>query len=105
MPDKLISVVIPIFNARQYLTAPIESLRQQNDRPDEIIVGVDRSTDGSGNLARTLGVELCILVLRYGFRFFLQGMSPGGCGATPEWLRSGGCMKRVAPTAFERLRD
>lgn len=50
MGEKLISVIIPVYNVKQYLTKCVNSLTNQTFRDIEIILVNDGSTDGSGEL-------------------------------------------------------
>lgn len=47
----LVTVVIPVFNCRQYLSEAIESALGQTYKPVEVIVVDDGSTDGSRDVA------------------------------------------------------
>lgn len=57
----LVSVIIPVYNCRQYLSEAIESALAQTIRPAEIIVVDDGSTDGSADVAKqfTPDVHYC----------------------------------------------
>ena len=47
-----VSVIIPLFNKRQYLGACLDALLEQTLKPAEVIVIDDGSTDGSLDIAR-----------------------------------------------------
>jgi O-antigen biosynthesis protein len=51
-PDRRISIVVPCFNAEDYLAQTLGSALDQRRPPDEIIVVDDGSTDGSLAIAR-----------------------------------------------------
>lgn len=57
-PTLPISVVIPALNAADYLSAAIGSVQAQTCLPTEILVIDDGSTDGTAELARSLGVRV-----------------------------------------------
>lgn len=48
--DKLISVIIPIFNTKQYMDRCIKSVLAQTYKSIEIILVDDGSTDGSSDI-------------------------------------------------------
>ena len=50
----LISVIVPVYNVKQYLEKCIKSILNQNYKNFEIIIVDDGSTDGSGELCDTL---------------------------------------------------
>lgn len=55
----MISIVIPALNEEQFLSACLESLRNQNYRDEyEIIVADNGSTDETANIARSFGVKV-----------------------------------------------
>jgi hypothetical protein len=55
-PDFLLSVVIPVYNERQYIRAVIERV-QAVPLPKEIIIVDDCSTDGSRQILETLATD------------------------------------------------
>ena len=52
--DPLISVVMPVYDAREHLSEAVRSIREQTHRRWELIVVDDGSTDGSAALAEDL---------------------------------------------------
>lgn len=57
----LVSVVVPVFNAEEYLREALESLRRQTYRGIEVVLVNDGSTDGSVSICR----EFCRLDSRF----------------------------------------
>ena len=53
--ERLISVIVTVYNAAPYLGEAIESVLAQTYRPFELIVLDDGSTDGSGDVAQQYG--------------------------------------------------
>ncbi len=54
----LISVIIPVYNGKQFLSEAINSILQQNYNPLEIIVVDDGSTDGTVRLQNSFGEQV-----------------------------------------------
>ena len=53
--ERLVTVVITVYNGAPYLAEAIDSVLAQTYRPFELIVLDDGSTDGSGEIARSYG--------------------------------------------------
>nr|WP_154324765.1 glycosyltransferase [Pantoea sp. 201603H] len=49
-----LSVIIPVYNVLNYVKEAIDSILFQSEKPDEIIIVDDGSTDGSGELVEEL---------------------------------------------------
>ena len=59
--DRLVSVMIGVYNGERYLGEAIESVLAQTHSPVELIVVDDGSTDGSGEIAASYGPSVrCI---------------------------------------------
>ena len=56
--ENKITVIVPAYNEAASIAETLNSLRNQILPPDHIIVVDDCSTDGTGDLARSLGVEV-----------------------------------------------
>lgn len=57
MKQELISVIVPVYNVREYLTRCVRSLQAQTYENLEILLVDDGSTDGSGELCDVLAGE------------------------------------------------
>lgn len=57
MNDKIISIIVPVYNTKKYLARCVNSLRAQTYSRLEIILVDDGSTDGSGRLCDELAAE------------------------------------------------
>jgi glycosyltransferase involved in cell wall biosynthesis len=52
MRDCSISVIIPAYNVEKYLKAALDSIKEQTELPDEVILIDDGSTDGTLEIAK-----------------------------------------------------
>lgn len=48
-----LSVIIPVYNEESHLKACLDSIATQSERPDEVIVVDNNSTDGSASIAKS----------------------------------------------------
>jgi glycosyltransferase involved in cell wall biosynthesis len=53
-----LSVIIPVYNGRDFLGQALQALAASTHAPDEVLVVDDGSTDGSGTLARVWGAKV-----------------------------------------------
>lgn len=53
-----ISVIIPAYNEEKHLPLALEALHKQKEKPDEIIVVDNNSTDKTPEIARKFGVKV-----------------------------------------------
>ena len=58
MTTPLVSVIVPAYNAERYLAEALESIFAQGHAALEVIVVDDGSTDDTGTIAASLGVQL-----------------------------------------------
>jgi glycosyltransferase involved in cell wall biosynthesis len=58
LSDRLISVVIPVYNRERYLAEAIESVLTQDYAPIDLIVVDDGSTDGTAAIVAGMGAKL-----------------------------------------------
>jgi glycosyltransferase involved in cell wall biosynthesis len=56
--NKLVSVIIPVYNGERYLGEAIESVLAQDYRPMEVIVVNDGSTDNTETIAKRYGNDI-----------------------------------------------
>lgn len=61
MSKQSISVIIPVYNTEKYLGKAIESVLQQEEKPLEIIIVDDGSTDRSVSVAQQFGDKIKLL--------------------------------------------
>lgn len=71
--DVTVTVIVPVYNARDYLSACVQSILAQTHRRVEIILVDDGSTDGSG--------ELCDQLADSDSRIVVIHQENGGIGA------------------------
>jgi len=98
--DRLITVIVPAYNAAPYLQEAIDSALAQSHRPLEVIVVDDGSDDGTGEVARGYGDRI---------RFTRQERGGNGAArntgvalAAGEYLAFLDADDRYLPTKLER---
>ena len=57
-PARRLTIIVPAYNEAESLADTLESIRAQTTPPAEIVVVDDCSTDGTGDVARALGVTV-----------------------------------------------
>lgn len=71
MPELLVSIIVPCYNAEEWIAATLEACLQQTYKPIEIIVVDDGSTDQSLSVMRAYEDRVLVLT----------GPNKGGCSA------------------------
>ena len=103
---KTISLIIPIFNAREYLEKCLESAVSQDCENMEIICVDDGSTDGSGHIlddfARKYGKIVAIHQENGGES---NARNRGLSAASGEYIGFMDCDDWIEPDMYSRLRD
>lgn len=77
-----VAVVIPAHNAAPYLQFALDSVQQQTERPEQVIVVDDGSTDGTAEIAERCGAT----VLRQAQRGPAAARNCGLAAATAEFV-------------------
>ena len=103
---KTISLIIPIFNAREYLEKCLESAVSQDCENMEIICVDDGSTDGSGHIlddfAKKYGKIVAIHQENGGES---NARNRGLSAASGEYIGFMDCDDWIEPDMYSRLRD
>ena len=100
----LVSIVIPVYNAENYLAECLESVRSQTLRDIEIICVDDGSTDGSASiLADYAKKDERIHAVSQPNGGELAARNTGVQLASGEWIGFVDSDDRVSPDMFERL--
>lgn len=99
-----LSVVVPVYNAEQYLDQLIMSLRQQTLKDLQIILVDDGSPDGSGRICdRHASEDDRILVIHKANGGVGAARNDGLDAATGEWLYFCDSDDYLEPDALEKL--
>jgi glycosyltransferase involved in cell wall biosynthesis len=86
LPAPMISVVIPLYNGRDFIAEAIESVVAQTLSPLEVIVVDDGSSDGSGEIAGAVDAPFPIKVLRQANRGQSAARNEGVRHASGEYV-------------------
>jgi 4,4'-diaponeurosporenoate glycosyltransferase len=87
LADRKLSIIIPARNEAHNLPNLLRSLASQSVTADEIIVVDDASTDGTGEIARQIGVRVIqSLPLPDGWRGKTWACHQGAQAASGDWL-------------------
>lgn len=96
-----ISVVIPAFNAAEWLPGAVTSLRRQTRPPADIVIVDDGSTDATAAVARELGSD--IRLVQQENRGLAAARNAGEAAATGDWLVFLDADDRLFPHALDAL--
>lgn len=96
-----IAAVIPARNSERWIRRCLDSLSGGTDRPDEIIVVDDASTDGTGREARECGARVIELEVRQGPA---RARNAGAAAAAAEVILFVDSDVLVPPGLVERIR-
>ena len=97
----MISAIVPVFNGREYLRRLLDSLERQTERPGEILVIDNGSTDGAPDVARQCGATVIAMGRNAGFA---AAVNRGIREAAGEWLAILNSDVELAADYLERLR-
>jgi GT2 family glycosyltransferase len=96
----MITVIVPVFNGREYLGRLLDTLDAQTLRAGEILVVDNGSTDGAPGLARERGARVLAMGRNAGFA---PAVNCGIREARGEWLAILNSDVALAPDYLERL--
>ena len=65
MSQSLISVIVPVYNVKEYLNTCVESILNQTHENLEVILVDDGSTDGSGSLVGAVLMSVVSVASNY----------------------------------------
>ena len=65
MKQSLISVIVPVYNVKEYLNTCVESILNQTHENLEVILVDDGSTDGSGEICDSYAKTPIIYFFNY----------------------------------------
>ena len=101
----IISIIVPIYNVREYLPRCVESVLANDTRDCELILVDDGSTDGSAQLCDQYAKEHpeLIRVIHQANAGPGAARNTGIAAARGEWFLFADSDDRLAPQALERL--
>ena len=89
-----LTVIVPAYNEAESIADTVRSLLAQTVRPAEIIVVDDGSSDGTGDIARALGVTVLRPPRGTGSKAGAQNIAQARASRGEE-ARRGGCKDRA----------
>lgn len=96
-----LTVIVPAYNEAEFVADTVRSLQAQTVPPDEIIVVDDGSTDGTGQVARALGVTVLRPPANTGSKAGAQNFALPS--VRTEFVMAIDADTTVAPDAVEKL--
>lgn len=96
-----LTIIVPAFNEAESIADTVRSLQQQTLPPEEIVVIDDCSTDGTGDVARALGVTVLRPTGNTGTKAGAQNFALGR--VTTERIMAIDADTTIAPDAVELL--
>lgn len=105
MKSDLISVIIPVYNTKDYIEKCVQSVLQQTYSPIEIIMVDDGSVDGSGELLDSLSQAYSLSVVHKQNGGAASARNAGLDIANGEWIVFADSDDVYSEVAIERLVD
>ena len=104
MNNPKISIIVPVYNVKNYLKRCVETLTQQTLKEIEIILVDDGSTDSSGKLCDTLAKkDSRIKVIHQKNQGLSEARNNGMKIATGDYIGFVDSVDKVALDMFEKL--
>lgn len=96
-----ISVVIPAYNEEQYIEKCLESIANQTEKPDEIIVVDNNCTDKTVEIAKKFGVK----IIKEKEQGMIQARNTGFNDAKYEIIARTDCDTLLPPDWISRIKN
>ena len=99
----LLSIIIPVFNVKEYLNKSIESVLEQDYDNFEVIIVDDGSTDGSSDICDTFIDKPNVTVVHISNSGVANARNTGLKMAKGKYVAFFDSDDYIAPYAFEKL--